>query len=113
MKIEKRSSPNQKLITETAIVISKKISAKKSDQEAIKTIMRLRYGMFDDDGKKIEKFFIEFMTKSGTISFLVPRGFYHKTKINAMGILEHDHKKIYKFIFKKIATSADVAKLDW
>jgi hypothetical protein len=100
------------LIKETAIVITKKISTKKADQEAINDLLLLRFGIFNDD-KNTKKYYLEFMTKSGKISFLVDASLYQSTKINSMGILEHDKKKIYSFEYKKIATSKDVERLNW
>ncbi|MBU1020246.1 MAG: hypothetical protein KJ847_03455 [Firmicutes bacterium] len=106
--LDKTSSTN-----EIAIVMTKKISTKKADQDAIKDLLLLRFGIFGSDNEDTKRYYLEFMTKNGKISFLVDASFYHQIKINSMGMLNHDQKNIYDFKFSKIATSEDITRLNW
>ncbi len=101
-------------IRETAILIAKNISSKKTAQEDAVGIQRMKLGFFDASTKKdIRKYYFEFMTGKGPITFLVPANIYAVVKIDSLGILESHHHRFVNFIFEKIATPADVQRLGW
>jgi hypothetical protein len=98
-----------------AILIGKKVSNKKTEEAAINSLFRMKRGLIDNlnDDNLPKRFYLEFMTESGPLGFVVSNKVYYAIKLNSMGILEYTKRGFKDFIFKKIATKEDVEELGW
>lgn len=107
-----------KEIRELAILITKKITNRISVPESIIGPINLYDEYFDadsteDEGFRHKKYLMEFMTSHGALMFAVSRNVYNDIKIDSMGTLIHQKGHFLDFKFDKIATKADVSKLNW
>jgi len=101
-------------IREKAILIAKNISYKKTAQEDAIGIQKMKLGFFESSDKKdIRKYFLEFMTAKGPISYLVKSNIYHTINIDSLGFLESYKNQYVGFDFIKLATPDDVKLLGW
>lgn len=98
--------------TKKAILIEKHANNKKSDQQAIKSMLRMRYAINNSKPAK-NRYYLEFMTEKGRMKFQVESKHYNTIKINSLGDLTYDKKEFKSFVFNKIATKNDVEKLGW
>ncbi len=101
-----------KVKTEIAILIQKHANNKKSDQQAIRSMLRMRYAV--QSKKPVEnRYYLEFMTKKGRKKFLVDARYYNSIKIDSLGELSHEKGRFISFEYHKKATTKDIDELGW
>ncbi len=100
---------------EHSIIISKEITTKKSNNEAVLSTYSMKFGIFDNlvGESKTPKYLVGFMTMNGIYKYKVPKEVYHKTRIDSLGELSHNKRNFINFKFIKIATKLDVERLGW
>lgn len=98
--------------TVKAILIEKHANNKKSDSNAIKSMFRMRYAIYDNKPEKI-RYYLEFMTEKGRMKFQVESKYYNTIKIDSLGDLTYNKNQFQSFTFQKIATKKDVEILRW
>lgn len=95
-----------------AILIEKHANNKKSDQQAVRSMFRMRYAINNSKPVKT-RYYLEFMTEKGKMKFLVESRFYNSIKIDSLGELTYEKNKFLSFDFHKKATRKDIENLGW
>jgi hypothetical protein len=101
-------------VTETAVLIEKRIERRHDDAKEIKRLWRMRYGMFPDQPNQDRTVHrLVFQTKKGPKTFYVEASTYHGIPLDALGDLTHHKGRFVSFRKQTIATRDIVAKLNW
>lgn len=102
----------ERVKTIKAILIEKHANNKKSDNQAIKSMLRMRYAVNSNKPVNI-RYYLVFMTEKGKLKFQVEQKHYNTIKIDSYGNLSYEKKEFKSFVFHKVATKKDVEKLGW
>lgn len=98
--------------TVKAILIEKHANNKKSDSQAIRTMLRMKYAVNNNKPVKV-RYYLEFMTKKGKLKFQVEQRDYNFINIDSLGELTYERSRFKSFTYIKKATAKDVEKLGW
>lgn len=101
-------------VTETAILVEKRIERRHDDAKEIKSLWRMRFGIYQSNPKYDRTVHrLVFQKKKGQVTFYVEANTYHRIPLDALGDLTHHKGRFVSFHKRKQATKQDIEHLGW